>query len=156
VAKAAGKKDGPPVIQNRRAFHEYFIDEEFEAGLVLHGYEVKMVRRGGFQLQDAYCDFENGELWLINSNIPEYPQASTHEAPPVPLRKRKLLLHREELRRLRRKKVEKGFTIGGLKAFFLRGKVKLIIGLAKGKKQFDKRETIKARDVERDLARARS
>jgi SsrA-binding protein len=156
VTKQAAKKDGPPVIHNRRAFHDYFIEEEVEAGLVLHGHEVKMIRRGGFQLQDAYCDLEDGELWLVNSQIPPYPQASSHSAPPEPLRRRKLLLHRQELRKLRRLKIEKGLTIVPLKAYFVRGRVKLLIGAAKGKKHYDKRETIKERDVARDLERARA
>jgi len=155
VASSKGKKDGPPVISNRRAYHDYFIEDELEAGVQLEGHEVKMVRHGSFQLQDAYCDIEDFELWLINSYIPEYPQASSHSAPPEPRRKRKLLLHREELRKLRRKKIEKGVTIVPLKAYFVRGRVKLLIGLARGKKQHDKRETIKERDITREMERTR-
>jgi SsrA-binding protein len=153
VSKANGKKDGPPVIQNRAAYHEYFIEDELECGIVLAGHEVKMIRRGAFQLKDAYCDIENGELWLVNSHIPEYAQASSHVGTINPLGRRKLLVHREELRKLRRKKIEKGMTIIPLKAYFVRGNVKLLIGLAKGKKHYDKRETIKQRDIQMEMVR---
>jgi SsrA-binding protein len=157
--KAKEAKSGPPVISNRRAFHDYTIIEEFEAGIVLQGSEVKMVRKGSFNISEAYAEFSNPkdgevrELWLIGSNIPPYPQASTHEAPPEPLRKRKLLLHRQELTKLRRKVIEKGLTIVPLKAYFNHGKVKVLIALVQGKKHYDKRESIKERDIEREQQR---
>ncbi|MCC7478227.1 SsrA-binding protein SmpB [bacterium] len=162
MAKKGGKDEGGvghPTISNRKAWHDYAILEEFEAGIVLSGCEVKMVRRGSFQLNDAYAEFntpkdgEPRELWLVGSNIPPYPQASTHEKQPEPLRRRKLLLHREELRKLRRKVIEKGLTIIPLKAYFVRGNVKVLIALVQGKKHFDKRESIKERDIERDNQR---
>ena len=146
------KKPGTPVINNRKAYHDYHVLEELEAGIVLRGSEVKMVRRGSFTLQDSYCRIKDGELWLFGSNIPAYPQAGTHEA-QEPLRVRKLLVHREELRKLERKTREKGFTIVPLKAYFNQGKVKVVVGLVRGKKEFDKRETIKKKDVERDELR---
>jgi len=145
---------GTPVISNRKAYRNYSIDEEFEAGIVLSGCEVKMVRQGSFSLREAYCEIRDGELWLVGSHIPEYPQASSPVAVD-PLRRRMLLLNRHELRRLRRRVIEKGFTVVPLKAYFVRGRVKLKIGLARGKRQYDKRETIKRRDIDRDQARLR-
>ncbi len=149
------KQSATPVITNRKAFHDYFVEEELEAGIVLRGCEVKMVRRGSFELRDAYAEIKDGEAWLIASHIPEYPQASTHLAAPEPNRRRKLLLHRAEIKRLLRKVLEKGFTLIPLKAYFHQGKVKLSIGLVKGKKSYDKRETIKERDVQREHERFR-
>jgi SsrA-binding protein len=155
VAKPSDKQhSGPPVIQNRRAFHDYEIVEELETGIVLIGCEVKMIRRGSFVLQDAYAEIKDGQLWLVNSNIAPYPEASTHEEPYKPLRHRKLLAHREELRRLKRKIIEKGFTLIPLKAYFKAGHVKILLGVARGKKQYDKRESIKERDIKMDAARA--
>jgi SsrA-binding protein len=148
VAKAE-KHASTPTIANRKAYHEYTVVEELEAGIALLGCEVKMIRHGSFELRDAYCEVRDGEAWLVNSHIPEYPQSSAAE-PYDPLRKRKLLLHAEEIRRLNRKVREKGFTVVPLRAFFLRGKVKLAIGLVRGKKQYDKRESIKERDIERE------
>ena len=141
-----------PVIANRKAYHEYFVDEEVEAGIVLLGCEVKMVRLGSFELRDAYAEIKDGEVWLVNSHIPEYPQASTHVT-VEPRRRRKLLLHSAEIRRLKRKVQEEGFTLVPLKAYFLHGKVKVLIGLVRGKKQYDKREAIKERDVKRERER---
>jgi SsrA-binding protein len=149
------KQGTTPVITNRKAFHDYFVDEELEAGIVLHGCEVKMIRRGSFELRDAYAEIKDGEAWLIASHIPEYPQAGTHIAAPDPNRRRKLLLHKPEIKRLLRKVLEKGFTLIPLKAYFHQGKVKLSIGLVKGKKSYDKRETIKERDVQREHERFR-
>ena len=153
VAKPA-KPEGTPTISNRKAFHEYEIVEQLEAGVVLLGCEVKMIRRGSFTFAEAYCEIREGELWLVGSHIPEYPQASTHD-PYDPRRRRKLLLHLDELRRLSRRVREKGFTVVPLRAYFVRGKVKLAVGLARGKKQYDKREAIKKRDIEREQQRMR-
>jgi len=156
MAMAKDKQPGgTPVIRNRKAYHDYSIGEEVEAGIVLNGCEVKMVRQGSFSLQEAYCEIRAGEVWLVNSHIPEYAQASTHVS-VEPLRRRKLLLKRQEIKRLRRKVVEKGNTIIPLKAYFVRGKVKVLIGLATGKRQRDKRETIKQRDLHREDSRIRS
>jgi SsrA-binding protein len=141
-----------PVITNRKAYRDYAIEEELEVGIVLQGCEVKMVRRGSFSLREAYCEIRDREMWLVGSHIPEYPQASSHIV-YQPERRRKLLLHRDELRRLGRKVREKGFTIVPLKAYFVQGKVKLRIGLARGKRQYDKRQTIKRRDLTREDSR---
>jgi SsrA-binding protein len=149
------KHGAAPVIMNRKAYHDYIVDEELEAGIVLRGCEVKMIRRGSFELRDAYAEIRDGEAWLVNSHIPEYPQASTHEDSPEPNRRRKLLFHRLEIKRLLRKVTEKGFTLIPLKAYFHEGKVKLNIGLVKGKKSYDKRESIKERDVLRESQRFR-
>ena len=123
------------MIKNRKAYRDYFIEEELEAGVVLRG-----------------CEIKGREMWLTGSHIPEYPQASTH-IPYEPGRRRKLLLHAQEIKRLTRQVQQKGVTIVPLKAYFTRGKVKLQIGLARGKRQYDKRETIKARDMKRGHAR---
>ena len=138
-----------PVITNRKAYRDYTIEEELEVGIVLQGCEVKMVRQGSFSLREAYCEIRDREMLLVGSHIPEYPQASSHIV-YYPERRRKLLLHRDELKRLGRKVREKGFTIVPLKAYFVRGKVKLKIGLARGRRQYDKRETIKQRDLHRE------
>jgi len=148
------KEASTPVITNRKAYHDYWVEEELEAGIALLGCEVKMVRLGSFELRDAYAEVRGGEVWLVGSHIPEYPQASSHVSLD-PARKRKLLLHRHEIRRLARKVLEKGFTLVPLKAYFREGKVKVSIGLVRGKKQYDKRETIKVRDIEREQARFR-
>lgn len=148
------KKSGDtPVISNRKAYHDYQIVEELEVGIVLEGSEAKSIRNGGFTLRDSYCDFRDGELFLLGSNIPQYEKSSTHK-PYVAVRPRKLLLHKQELRKLERKKREKALTIVPLKAYFVNGRVKVLIGLAKGKRQYDKRTTIKERDVQRDLERS--
>jgi len=149
-----GAQGGPPSISNRRAYHDYLILEEIEAGIALIGCEVKMIRQGQMQISEAYAEIREGEVWLINSTIPPFPQASTHEKPYEPLRRRKLLLHRQEIAKLRRKVIEKGLTLVPLKAYFNHGKVKVLIGLVRGKKQHDKRESIKERDVKRDTERA--
>ncbi len=148
------KKSGDsPVISNRKAYHDFEIVEEIEAGIVLEGSEAKSIRGGGFTLRDSYCDFRDGELFLLGSNIPQYEKTSTHR-PYVAVRPRKLLLHRNELRKLARAKREKNLTIIPLKVYFVNGRVKILIGLARGKRQYDKRVSIKEKDVKRDLERA--
>lgn len=150
----AVKKSGDtPVISNRKAYHDYEIVEELEAGIVLEGSEAKSIRSGGFTLRDSYCDFRDGELFLLGSNIPQYEKSSTHRE-YVAVRPRKLLLHRNELRKLLRAKREKNLTIVPLKAYFVNGRVKVLIGLARGKRQYDKRASIKDKDVKRELERA--
>lgn len=154
MAKKERAAGGPPTITNRKAYHDYHISDELEVGIVLRGMEVKSVRAGAFLLGDAYVDItKDGELWLVGGHIAPYKQASTHET-YEPERRRKLLAHREEIAKLRKKRIEKGFTIIPLKAYFKDGKVKLLIALARGKKEYDKRETIKSRDVQREMDRA--
>ena len=141
------------IAENRKARFNYFIDEEFEAGLVLVGTEVKSLRQGRANLKDAYARIKNGEVFVYQMFIGPYPFAyyDNHD----PLRKRKLLLHRQEIKRLYSKINEKGHSLIPLTMYFKDGKVKLSLGLAKGKRKYDKRETIKRRDEKRDLDRAR-
>lgn len=136
---------------NRKAYHDYSVEDKFEAGMALMGSEVKSIAEGKANLTDSYCQVENGELWVYGIHISPYDPASRfgHD----PRRKRKLLMHKYEINRLRGKVEQKGFAIVPLKLYFRRGKAKLEIGLVKGKRQFDKRDTIKERDMQRDLER---
>ncbi len=143
---------GRVVAENRRARHEYDILETFEAGLALLGTEVKSLREGRANIAEAYVSPEGGELWLINADIPEYRfgNINNHE----PRRKRKLLMHKREIARLANEVQRKGMTIVPLKMYFTsRGLVKLLVGLARGRKTHDKREAIKRRDWDRQKAR---
>jgi SsrA-binding protein len=148
----AEKKEDTTVATNRKARHDYFIEETLEAGLVLQGTEVKSLRLGLANLTDSYAIVKKDEVFLFNANISPYPHGNimNHE----PLRTRKLLLHREEIRKLIGKITQKGFTLIPLKIYFVRGKAKVLIGLAKGKKAFDKRETIKEKESKREVDRA--
>jgi SsrA-binding protein len=145
------KKQDTSVATNRKAYHDYFIEETFEAGLVLQGTEVKSLRLGLANLTDSYAIVKNEEMFLLNANISIYPQGNlaNHE----PLRTRKLLLHKEEIRKLTWKMTQKGFTLIPLKIYFLRGRAKALIGLAKGKKAFDKRDTIREKESKREVER---
>lgn len=136
---------------NKQAQHEYFIEDTLEAGLVLKGTEVKSLRQGRANLKDAYARIRNGEVYLYQMNISVYPFAyyDNHE----PERPRKLLLHKQEIKRLFGKINEKGFSLIPLKVYFKSGKAKVLLGLARGKKKYDKREEIKRRDAKRDLDR---
>ena len=140
------------VTVNRKAYHNYHIEESFEAGIVLKGSEIKSIRAGKVNLSDAYARPENGELWLHNSHIASYDAASynTHE----PVRPRKLLLHRKEIDTLASKVVQKGLTLVPLKLYIRHGLAKLELGVARGKKVYDKRETIARRDADREVERA--
>jgi SsrA-binding protein len=148
----AEKKEDTTVATNRKARHDYFIEETLEAGLVLQGTEVKSLRLGLANMTDSYAIVKKDEVYLFNANISPYPHGNimNHE----PLRTRKLLLHREEIRKLIGKITQKGFTLIPLKMYFVRGKAKVLIGLAKGKKAFDKRETIKEKESKREVDRA--
>jgi SsrA-binding protein len=141
------------IAENRKARFNYFIDEEFEAGLVLVGTEVKSLRQGRANLKDAYARIKNGEVFVYQMFIGPYPFAyyDNHD----PLRPRKLLLHRREIKKLYSKANEKGHTLIPLKLYFKAGKVKLSLALARGKRKYDKRETIRRRDEQRDLDRER-
>ena len=140
------------ITVNRKAYHNYHIQESIEAGIVLKGSEIKSIRAGKVNLSDAYARPENGELWLYNSHIAPYDAASynTHE----PLRPRKLLLHRKEIDILTSKVVQKGLTLVPLKLYIKHGMAKLELGVAKGKKVYDKREAIARRDADREIERA--
>ena len=139
------------ITVNKQARHEYFIEDTLEAGLVLKGTEVKSLRQGRANLKDAYARIKNGEVYLHQMNISVYPFAyyDNHE----PERPRKLLLHKQEIKRLFGKINEKGFSLIPLKVYFKSGKAKVQLGLARGKRKFDKREEIKQRDAKRDLDR---
>lgn len=139
-------------IRNRSAFFEYYVDEKFTAGLALLGTEVKSLRTGKASFNDSYCLFQNGELWIRSLHIAEYSHGTFNNHDPV--RERKLLLSKRELKKMESRIKEKGYTIIPLRIFFNeKNFAKLEIGLAKGKKLHDKRESIKQRDTEREMKR---
>ena len=138
------------IVENRRARFEYHILESFEAGLVLTGTEVKSMRAGGVSLSEAYARFRDGEAWLLGMHIPPYKQGSFSNEEPT--RPRKLLLHKEEIARLQSRVGEKGLTIVPLRLYFTRGIAKVQLGVARGKKLWDKRADAAKRDVEREIA----
>jgi SsrA-binding protein len=139
------------IVENRRARHEYHILETLEAGLVLTGTEVKSVRAGGISLSEAYARFRDDEAWLLGMHIPPYKQGSFSNAEPN--RPRKLLLHKAEIARLQSRVGEKGLTIVPLRLYFTRGIAKVLLGVARGKKLWDKRADAAKRDVAREIAR---
>ena len=141
------------VAQNRRARHDYFILETLEAGLVLKGTEVKSLRAGKASLGEAYATVENGEAWVLQLHIPPYEQGNRWN--PDPVRSRKLLLHKTEIEKLEKAVAQKGQTVVPLKLYFTRGRAKLLLGIAKGKKTYDKRHAIAERDSRREMDRAR-
>ena len=141
------------IAQNRRAGHDYFILETYEAGLSLAGTEVKSLRQGKASLAEAYATVEGDEAWVLQLHIPPYEQGNRWNRDP--LRKRKLLLHRAEIAKLRDAVTRKGQTIVPLKLYFAHGFAKLLIGVAKGKKSYDKRHAIAERDAKREIERAR-
>lgn len=139
-------------IRNRNAYHEYFIEDKYIAGMVLSGTEVKSLRAGKASFNDSYCFFHKGELWIKSLHIAEYSHGTS--ANHDPMQDRKLLLQKKELRKLESRIKEKGYTIVPLRMFFSeKGLAKLEIGLGKGKHLFDKRETIRQRDTEREMKR---
>lgn len=140
------------IAQNKKARFDYFIEERFEAGLALHGWEVKSLRAGKAQLVDSYVIIRDGEAWLLGSHVTPLTTASTH-VQPDPTRTRKLLMNRREIDRLAGLVERKGYTLVALELYWSKGRAKLTIGLAKGKKQHDKRATEKDRDWQRDRAR---
>ena len=141
------------VCQNKKAYHDYFIDETIEAGIVLVGTEVKSLRLGMANLKDSYARVKGSELFLVNTHISPYKQADRFTQ-PEPDRTRKLLLHQQEISKLIGKTKEKGYTLVPTKIYFKNGRAKVEIALAKGKKLFDKREAIKKKTVEREMERA--
>ncbi len=138
------------IVENRRARFEYHILESLEAGLVLTGTEVKSIRAGGVSLSEAYARIRDGEAWLLGMHVPPYKQGSFSNAEPN--RPRKLLLHKEEIARLQSRVGEKGLTIVPLRLYFTRGMAKVQLGVARGKKLWDKRADAAKRDVEREIA----
>ena len=141
------------IIQNKKAFHDYFIEERYEAGLVLEGWEVKAIRAGRANLKEAYVTVKDGALYLFGSHISPLTSASTHIVPD-PLRTRKLLLHAAEINKLIGKVQRAGYTLMPLNMHFKGGRIKLEIGLAKGKKQHDKRTSERERDATREAQQA--
>lgn len=140
------------IANNRKAWHDYFIEEKFEAGIVLEGWEVKAIRAGRLQLRDAYVIVRGGELWLLGCTITPLPTVSTHFKPD-PTRTRKLLMHAREIDRLIGAVERSGYTLVPLDMHYSKGRIKLEVGLAKGKKQHDKRESEKERDWQRERQR---
>jgi len=140
------------ITDNKKAFHDYFIEERFEAGMVLEGWEVKSIRAGRIQLKEAYVIVRNGEIFLFGAHISPLPTASTH-INPDPVRTRKLLLHDSEISKLIGKVERAGYTLVPLNLHYSRGRIKCEVGLARGKKQYDKRDTIKDRDWQREQQR---
>jgi SsrA-binding protein len=140
------------ISQNRKALHEYHIEERFEAGLVLEGWEVKSIRAGRAQINDAYVIVRGGELFLLNAHIGTLPTTSTH-VHAEPTRTRKLLLRAEEIRKLIGKVERAGYTLVALDLHFSKGRIKLSVGLAKGKRQFEKRAAEQERDWKREQSR---
>ncbi|NWG87811.1 MAG: SsrA-binding protein SmpB [Hydrogenophilaceae bacterium] len=140
------------IADNKKAFHDYFIEERYEAGIALEGWEVKAIRAGRVQLKEAYVVLQRGEIWLIGSHISPLPTASSH-VKPDPVRTRKLLLHAEEISKLIGKVERAGYTLVPLNLHYTKGRIKLEIGLAKGKKQHDKRATEREREWKREKER---
>jgi len=141
------------IAKNKKAFHDYFILQKYEAGIVLQGTEVKSMREGKANLKESYARIDNGELWIIGMHISPYKQGNINNHDPV--RKRKLLMHASEIQRLRKSTDEKGLTIVPLLLYFSGGRVKVELGLARGKHLYDKREDTAKRDAMREMDRAR-
>ena len=139
------------IAQNKKARFNYFVEESYECGIALEGTEVKSVKAGNISFVDAFAEIIDGEVWVRNFHISEYAYSSVFNHDPD--RKKKLLLHKEEIKRLLRKVDEKGFTLIPLDFYLKNGRVKVTLGVCKGKKQYDKRETIKQRDLNRDIER---
>jgi len=150
--KSEREKAQSYIAENRKAHHDYHLLETFEAGLVLLGTEVKAIREGRVNLRDSFARVENGEVFIYNMNVSSYSHRgyADHE----PLRRRKLLLHRDEIRKLIGRTVEKGMTLVPVRMYFKDGRVKVAVSLAKGKKEYDKRETIKRREADRETRAA--
>jgi len=154
MAKTKAKQDPPGTkrIANRKAFHDYFIVEKVECGLVLTGTEIKSIRAGQVKIDEGYARLQDGELWLIGVNIAQYPNAAgmlQHE----PLRNRKLLVHRRQIEQIESHVRQKGKTLVPLAIYFKAGWAKCEIGIAEGKRQFDKRDSIKTREQKREISR---
>jgi SsrA-binding protein len=156
VARAKKKDEAEEgvklVCRNRRAFHEYAVSDRLECGIVLTGTEVKSLREGSASLEDAYAKIEDGELWLIGSDIPEYAMGNRMNHKPK--RPRKLLLHRREIAKFAGKASERGFTLVPLRLYFKRGRAKVELAVARGKHLHDKRQDQKKAEAQREIRRA--
>ncbi|GIN56738.1 SsrA-binding protein [Lederbergia ruris] len=146
------KGEGKLIAQNKKARHDYFIEETYEAGMILQGTEIKSIRAGRVNLKDSFARIQNGELFLHNVHISPYEQGNRYNHDP--LRTRKLLLHRKEINKLIGESKEQGYSIIPLKIYIKNGYAKVLIGLAKGKKKYDKREELKRKEAKRDIERA--
>ncbi|HMK92639.1 MAG TPA: SsrA-binding protein SmpB [Thermoleophilia bacterium] len=144
--------DTRPIAANRKAFHDFFIEDKLEAGIALVGTEVKSLREGRVNLRDAYAEIRGGEVYLVGVHISPYEQGNVWNHDP--LRERKLLLHGHEIARLQQKINERGYTLVPTRLYFRGSRVKVELGLARGKKQYDKRADLARRDAERDIQRA--
>lgn len=140
------------IAENRKAFHDYFIEEKFETGIVLSGTEVKSLRQGKINLKDSYCTIKDGEIFVVGVHISPYEQGNRFNLDPM--RTRKLLMHKKEIIRLYSTIKQDGLTIVPTKCYFRDSKVKFEIGLARGKKNYDKRDTLKKQQADRDIDRA--
>lgn len=139
------------VANNKKAYHDYFIEKKYECGIALAGTEVKSIRQGKVSVKEAYVEIDQGEAWIEGMNISPYDHGNLFNRDPV--RKRKLLLHKTEIRALAQAVQQDGYTIVPLSVYFKRGKVKVEIGLAKGKHNYDKRQDIRKRDITREMER---
>lgn len=146
------KGEGKVIAQNKKAYHDYFIEDTYEAGIVLQGTEIKSIRAGRVNLKDAYARVQNGEVFLHNMHISPYDQGNRYNHDP--LRTRKLLLHKKEIQKLIGITKEQGYSLVPLKIYLKNGYAKVLIGLAKGKKKYDKREDLKQKEAKRDIERA--
>jgi SsrA-binding protein len=143
-----------PISRNKRAFHEYSVLDKLECGIVLTGTEVKSLREGSCNLEDSYAKIEDGEVWLIGSDIPEYSMGNRLNHKPK--RKRKLLMHKREIGKFAGKASQRGFTLVPLRMYFKQGRAKVELAVAKGKQHHDKREDLKKADAQREIRRAMS
>ena len=139
------------IANNKKAYHDYFIEEKYEAGLVLHGTEVKSLRQGKCSIKESFIRIENGEMFIYDMHVSPYEKGNIFNKDP--LRPKKLLLHKREIMKLLGKIKEKGYTLVPLQVYFMSGRAKIEIGLAKGKKLYDKRDSLKKKDIERDIKR---
>ncbi|WP_419882180.1 SsrA-binding protein SmpB [Peribacillus sp. B-H-3] len=146
------KGTGKQLAQNKKAYHDYFIEETFESGIVLQGTEIKSIRAGKVNLKDSFAKIERGEVYLHNMHISPYEQGNRYNHDP--LRTRKLLLHKKQISKLIGDTKETGYTIVPLKIYLKNGFAKVLIGLGRGKKQYDKREDLKKKEAKRDIERA--
>lgn len=149
---AMPKGHGKTLSQNKKAYHDYFIEETYETGMVLQGTEIKSIRAGRVNLKDSFARVQNGEVFLHNMHVSPYEQGNRYNHEP--LRTRKLLLHRKEISKLIGMTKEEGYTLVPLKVYLKNGFAKLLLGLGKGKKKYDKREDLKRKEAKRDIERA--
>jgi SsrA-binding protein len=145
------KGEGKQVAQNKKAYHDFFIEETFEAGIVLQGTEIKSIRAGKVNLKDSYARIQNGEAWLYSMHVSPYEQGNRYNHDP--LRPRKLLLHKREINKLLGETKEVGYALVPVKLYLKNGFCKVLLGLAKGKKNYDKREDLKKKEAKREIER---